>query len=418
MIEENKKKIKITDIELLIAVAFIVDIVCFAYQYMNVEYRVYSHWENIATTSRNNFITSGLVLVMMLCFFAAAVLSLIEKKRLNSAIMCVLILIIFGTFWTVLAMRGDSIVTIVKSPVSPFVLIMSVLVFVGYNERAWEITKKLVFISSIAYTFMSIFEIIRFIINFGLETRLMLSGALYGIIVVIFFMYFTLLFNDGLLKKYKLLISIQIFLIISVTLVLQSRSWVVHSLLLMVIFIFKLSTHYKNKTVYYLIVSLVGIVVLTLASSYLITISGGLLDRMTDDSRTGQLEMFFSQVSFKDLMLGGGMRAGYSCFGDSNYQFIDNLVIQTMFKYGIIPTVAYLTMIFVPLIYGFKHKESEARKGIFFFVPWILIMLGFAIFVSYSNNIYNYLIYFVIGRLSFLREKDRKARALGQLTLN
>ena len=89
-----------------------------------------------------------------------------------------------------------------------------------------------------------------------------------------------------------------------------------------------------------------------------------------------------------------------------------------MFKYGIIPTVAYLTMIFVPLIYGFKHKESEARKGIFFFVPWILVMLGFAIFVSYSNNIYNYLIYFVIGRMSFLREKDRKARALGQLTLN
>ena len=40
MIEENKKKIKITDIELLIAVAFIVDILCFAYQYMNVEYRV------------------------------------------------------------------------------------------------------------------------------------------------------------------------------------------------------------------------------------------------------------------------------------------------------------------------------------------------------------------------------------------
>ena len=415
MIQENRNRtqFKITDVELLIVVAFFVNIICFAYQHINSRYTTYDlslNGENISTVIRNDYIVSFLVLIVMLCFFFAAALALSGKKRINSTVLCVLILIVSGFLWTIAAIQKSSIVVVVKSPVSPFVLVMAFLVFIGYNEKAWEITKKMVFFSSVAYTLISVYEIIRFISVFGLSNRLMRSGALYAIIIVIFFIYFNLLFNDELVKKHKIIIPVQLFVTISITLILQSRSWVLHSLILVVIFVYKLSKNYKNKLVYFLIVSFIGLVIIALASGYLITISGGLLDRMTDDSRTGQLNAFFSQVTFRDLMLGGGMQAGYYCFGNPNYQFLDNLILLTMFKYGIIPTLTYLSLMIIPIYYGFTHRESEARKGLLFFVVWIVIMMGVGIFISYSNNIYNYLIYIIMGRFAFLREKDRKER--------
>ena len=423
MIQENQKRaqFKITDVNFLLFVAFFVNIICFSYQHINAEYtlsNVFASGDNVATLPRNNYIVSFLVLVMMLCFFFASILSLTGKKRINSTILCVLILMVSGILWTILAVQKSNIVTVVKSPVSPFVLIMSVLVFLGYNEQAWETIKKFTFIFSIVYTIISAYEMMRFVSDFGFSNRLMLSGAIYGIIVVIFFTYFNLLFNDGLIKKHKIIIPIQLLLIVSITIILQSRSWVVHAIILLLIYIVRLSKSYKNKIMYFIIISIIIAVILVLGSDYLITISGGLLDRMDHDSRTGQLEAFFSQVSFKDLMIGGGMQAGYSCFGNPNYQYLDNLVLLTLFKYGIIPTLSYLMLLIVPIIYGFRNKYPEARKAILFFIPWILIMLGLGIFVSYSNNIYNYLIYVVIGRFAFLREKDRKERAWGQLTIN
>ena len=408
---ETQKKRMITISDFLIIIAFITNIISFAYQHINARYTVSelfgSAGGNISTAPRNNFIVSGLFLVFMLCFFFAALLALTKKKKLNHAMLCILVLIVFGVFWTILAATKISIVTVVKSPISPVVMIMSVCVFIGYDERAWETVKKMAFIASFIYTLMATYEMLRFLIVFGFGSRLMLSGALYGIIAAIFLAYFTLLFNEEALKKHKFILAVQLVTILSIVVILQSRSWVVHALILFGIFVIQLSKRHKHKVAFFIGVGILALLIVILMFDYFIKMSQGLLDRIGHDSRTGQLEAFFSQVSFKDLMLGKGMQAGYACFGDQNYQFLDNLLLLNMFKYGIVPTIAYLMLMIVPIFYGLTHRKSEASKGIFFFVAWIVIMCGFAIFVSYSNNTYNFLIYITMGRFIFLRERDK-----------
>ena len=406
---KNKKLISIPS--LLIGAAFSIDVLRFAYKFLNAPFSTSSLFATSVTTlAVDNFISSGMLLAVMMCFFFLALYALTKKKKLNYLTMCVFVLLFFGIFWTLLALQKSSIVVSVTSPVSPFIMIMAVLVFIGYDEEMWDGVKKAVFYSSIPYTLMSLYETVRFLIKFGFGARLMASGALYGAIVAVFFLYFTLLFNEELVKKHKFILPIQIFILISIMVILQSRSWALHALLLMVIFVYKLSKNYKNRFVFLIIVGIVALAVFVFASDYISTISQGLLDRMEQDSRSGQLKAFFSQVSFKDLMLGGGMKVGYSCFGDPNYQFLDNLVLLTMFKYGIIPTLAYLLLLLSPIFYGLFHKNSEARKGILFFAVWFVVMLGVAIFVSYANNIYNYVFYIAMGRFVFIREKEREKR--------
>ena len=421
-LEKNNKNIRLITVgELLIICGFISGVLNFSYQHINTAYevnRIFAGSGAVTTATRNNFIVSGMVLITVMCFFFASLISLVKKKRFNYAVFFVFVLIVFGAFWTIMSISEIPITTVVKSPVSPVVMIMSICLFIGYDEKMWAMIKKMVFISSILYTMISTYEIFRFLLTFGFNNRLMLSGALYGIVIAIFLIYFNLLFNDELIKNHKIILLAELFLAVSITTILQSRSWVAHSLILVAIFVIKLSKNHKHRVVFLLCVVMAGVVIFFLASNYISMISQGLIDRLDQDSRTGQLKAFFSQVSFSDLMLGGGMRAGYSCFGDPNYQFLDNLLLLNMFKYGIVPTVAYLALMIVPIFYGLTHRKSEASKGIFFFMAWIVIMLGVGIFVSYSINIYNILIYVAMGRIAFLIDRDKAENKSLKLNVN
>lgn len=413
MISNVKKKEKISISVALVWCAIILDLIQFMYQYINQPYVQSSLFSsNMTTLSNNNVISSSINLIVLACFFAMGVLSLFKVKKINISMLYVYIMLSFGVIWTVISLMGKyDIIDAINSSTSPIILIMSVCMFSGYDDKVWETLRKAVFFSSVIYTAIAGYEIVRFLAKYGFSGRLTVSGAMYAAVTAIFLTYINILLSEEYLRKYKLIFAAQIAVLLFTVVVLQSRSWLVHMLFLLCLFIYKLSRTYKYKNAILVGLIFLIVAVFVVCWSYILVISGNLIDRLDADSRTGQLQTFFNQVSFWDLVKGGGIGASY-VWQNRSYLFLDNLVLLTMFKFGIVPIAAYLLLLLKPITYGITHKKSPVRKGVLFLLAWLAMMLGFGIYISYANNLYNYLIYIVIGRMIYISQCEKEEQKL------
>lgn len=383
--------------------AFMLGVVLFVYQHMNRPYEVNGLFSNTFVTNGRIDMISNLLNMMIMVSFAALCLVALSHYGLprRFCVLSILVLVGFGFFWTVVSSFDRMWLDVVNnSPVSPSIMFMSVCVFIGFSDEIWNEVKKAVYVASVIYAAIGLYEVVRFIATYGFTQRLMTSGAIYAIVNGIMLTYFSLLLNEDCVLKHRILLFVTIATLTLCAMVMQSRSWMFHGVFLMYMYIKKISAQSENKYLIRLgfVVLITGI--LAALSSVLLQMSQSLLARLNTDSRSGQLIAFFSQVTFRDLFFGGGMNASYYCFG-TYFQYLDNLVLLTMFKYGMIPVFAYMTLLLPPIFFGFRHKTTQCYQGAWFLLVWFAVMLGISIYVSYSTNVYNYLIYIVCGRMLY-----------------
>ena len=129
----------------------------------------------------------------------------------------------------------------------------------------------------------------------------------------------------------------------------------------------------------------------------------GLIERFqtSGDTRTAQLKAFFSQVGFNDLMIGGGIRAGYLFNNDPNFHFVDNQVLLYMFRYGIIPTVTYLYLLLYPVYKSFRLKNKKLILKSIVLISWFAAMLGLSVYFNLTFGMAHMLIMIYTGRLFY-----------------
>lgn len=395
----------------LIWIAFIVWLIRFGYMYVNEPYiRSSLMVNNIMTMSRNNMYSNLMLIIFIACFTILALKSILKCKK-NIAMFYVIVMFFFGVFWTIISVYNIGIVNVFKSTITPFIFIMSICIYIGYSDEIWNEILKTISFSTIILTLIAAYETYRYVTQCGMLLRLTVSGAMYGLVSAVFLMYVTLLLNDKAIKNHKIILLIQIFTLFIVAIVVQSRSWVIHLIIILCIYIYKVSKKYKYSKLAMIAIIMLVIGVILISWNGISMLSTGLVSRMSSDSRSDQLTAFFSQVTIKDLFLGKGIMAKYYWRG-VYYEYLDNLILINMFKFGMIPMISYLLLILKPIFYGIFHKTSMARSSMIFLLAWLMAMLGFSIYVSYSLNIYNFVIYIVIGRTLYCIENEKSMQRM------
>ncbi|KAA8815149.1 hypothetical protein EMB92_10835 [Bifidobacterium callitrichos] len=340
-------------------------------------------------------------MAMLVALLVASIAAIIRYWRApNSGIVGFLAIVLmgFGMFWMLNLPSGMRLADAINnSGVSSMCFIIAFTMFIGYDEQVWNDVLNAIFVLCAGFTAVALFETVRFVSEYGFSVRLLTSAAVYSITHAMLLMYANLLFNKNSVGNYFVLTFVEIVTLTVLSLILQSRSWSVHGVILLLIFVFKVSNRFKQKLFVRVCIFILIAMLIAVFWNYLALFTSSISNRMNSDSRSGQLMAFFSQVSMRDLLFGQGIDASYFVFG-TQYQYLDNLVLLTMFKYGAVPTLIYVILLIVPIVYGLSYKRSMSRPMAPFMLAWLASMLGFSIYVSFAINIYNVVAYILIGR--------------------
>ena len=129
----------------------------------------------------------------------------------------------------------------------------------------------------------------------------------------------------------------------------------------------------------------------------------GFLNRLTVDSRSAQLQDFFSQVSFFELATGKGPDAQYRTSGDRlGYGYIDNQFLWMAFKGGMVIAIGYMLLVIVPgvrLLFRAKNETDYAAACTLFI--WGLGLAGLSTYLNVGFNAQNYLALILAGYCHF-----------------
>ena len=106
-------------------------------------------------------------------------------------------------------------------------------------------------------------------------------------------------------------------------------------------------------------------------------------DRFDEDTRSGQYEIFFSQVDPLSLVLGNGSTAGYIYGAQSNYLFFDNQFIFLMFHYGLGPALILAYVLLKTIVSSDTVNGGSCR---FVAVMYLAALLGLSNYYSYALN--------------------------------
>lgn len=402
------KKIKLDKLLLIFTLVFIC---LFNFlSYFNTSWKV--EVDSIHQDRRMGILTTGLVMGAFAFLFVLLLFLVFSRKYSKKIIVPVLFLEIFGFVWTIYAYFIDnvSIGVLFRDAFPPITMLASGFILAGYNDKWWPLIKKAIFLIACLFTFYSFYEIIVAFSRFGFENRITYGAPMYCYEIGLFATYGLIILTDEWKKNRKLLVFILVVLLFFNSAILQGRSWFLQTTVLFIIYLFNIKEVLKKHKTLAIFVPL-GIVVATVVIFMSnIELFEGLIDRFINsgDTRTSQLEQFFSQVSFEDLMLGQGTKASYKYMNNSNFNFIDNQVLLFMFRYGIIPTLAYCFLILYPF---FKSLLLHDRKLVYksiVLVAWFAAMLGVSVYFNISFGTMSLLILLYSGRLFYEIDNRKK----------
>ncbi len=345
------------------------------------------------------------VALMALVFYCF--LRYINKTNLTIAIVNVF-LVLYFIIWTIISFNTNSVKDVLLS-FSTAVILIPLMIYLGFNERIWNMTIKIMPILAIVFIIMTFISANIFWSKYGFVQA---GNATFKGFFSAAISSMWLLCLSGRYDKKKFVFVLTILLIIA-AFITRSRSWVLQSFLLLLALMITSNEKTSSKTkVLKFVEVLIVISVVFFALTYIFPdLTGALFERGLEDTRTGQYEIFFKKYSFSDLILGCGMNASYSYMGNSNYKYFDNQFIFIMFHYGM-PTVVGLLVSYFSL-YSKKNTTTNSEnkfeiKGakisiLFLFAAYLglsifyqvafdfkamilMIQLGHALKLKYSDN--------------------------------
>lgn len=375
-----------------------------------------SSWSVIEGSLRQNrqmgIITTGLIMGAFFLLFVLIFYLIFTKKYSLKLIVPIIFLELFGVIWTVYAVLMDkvSIGVLFRDSFPPISMMACGFLLAGYNDKWWPLIKKAIFIIACLFTFYSFYEIIIAFSRFGFEYRLTSGAPMYCYEIGLFATYGLIILTDEWKKNRKLLVFILVLLLFFNSAILQGRSWFLQTLILFIIYLFNIREVLKKHKALAIFVP-VGIITITIVIFLNnIELFKGLIDRFVNsgDTRTSQLEQFFSQVSFGELLIGQGTKASYTYNLDTNFYFIDNQVLLFMFRYGIVPTIAYCYLILYPFVKSLTLKNKKMMYKSIVLIAWFAAMLGVSVYFNISFGTMSLLILLYSGRLFYEIDNRKK----------
>lgn len=335
----------------------------------------------------------------------SAFLTQMRRLRVRNKVVCLsgLLLLCLGILWLIpVIFKGTSLLLINSTPI---VLIeLGMIMVLVCNLDVAEFLRKACPFFACGYTLLAIIEAIKFLIAYPLMR--MDNGPVIAYFVnawITVAVWWCNTFNQPK-KNFKIYICCVLLLIVSI--ITTSRSWMIQAIVLLLGVFFMTTEKSTKKMIGRLILS--GSF-LAIVCWFLVNNLGGpieyIISRFSQDTRTNQLKSFFAQVNVLNLLVGGGMNAKYIWNGKP-YNYIDNQFLFWMFRYGILSLVGY----WGPFVYAFvckskKENFNKLKPYYLILFMWILAMGGFCIYYGIFVDIGNIYIIFAVSEL-IRRKKD------------
>lgn len=371
--------------------------------YFNQPWEIYNN--SIRQIRNNDVLLIGILLIGFVMLLGLLCFSLPKQKYPKHVLIPTLLLLIFGFFWYAYAVFVNriSFTVVLRDTFPPISLIACGLILVGYNDDFWPLIKKIIYYISVVFVLLSFVEIIKAYSNFGFEYRITSGAPMYLYEIGLFATYGLITLTDEWKEKRKALLFVLVILLVFNSAVLQGRSWFAQTIVLFVIYIYRIRGVFKKGSAIRLVLP---ILILGIAITIFVSNSDlfmALIDRFNSsgDTRTPQLQTFFAQVDFIDLMFGQGTTASYYFMGNPKYTYIDNQVLLFLFRFGVIPTVSYLFILIYPIIKAFSSKNKELILKCLPLVSWFAAMLGLSVYFNISFGVASTLMVLYIGRLMY-----------------
>jgi len=190
-------------------------------------------------------------------------------------------------------------------------------------------------------------------------------------------------------------------------LAISSRSYVLISLIFILIKLYRDVNDKKNASAIAMILVLIfsgGYYIMANIQhfNFLNDVLSIFSSRVADDSRTDQLAEFAAQFDWSKLFTGAGITATWNWSADrlARYEWLDNQLILIVWWFGLQTCLIYLYYLIYPLLRPNRADNimhTNAKIILFF---WILACGGFAIYVTISTKLFYYFISFLIGTLT------------------
>ena len=321
------------------------------------------------------------------------------------------VLVAAAAIWASIAYTAEEILSSsIFGGTGPFVWFTLVFVIAGVDRRIWNYIDPV--IRTLAY------------LSAALALRaLMFSEYRYYRAFSKYIMYTMLLVWLGgwalltatRLRGWRLLGRVALFLVmVFMAICSQSRSWIILSCLLGVLFVLLRSR--DQGSVLSGIRTLIMGGAATVAAAALVYVAiphtlsnsvNGIVARINEDTRTGQYRQFFSVVPVPDLFLGKGPKGTWYWKDLGEYQFFDNGYLWMLFVGGMPTLVCYVAIVVWPAIRSFYYQPRGADAAAMYLVLlWALALTGLSTFTLPSVGITSYLVSLWAGRChSLLAER-------------
>ena len=371
---------RITD--LLLAIAVISGLMVPFLRDLGSSYSLATDWEvnRFAFSTSNGRFASLFDLIQQISFSILLLRAISKSRKANwLVISCSVFGLIIYSLMAVVNNAGD-LTSVLFGNVPTTVFIIPLFYLLTEDPRIEQLIKEWVPLLSLICFIASLASIIKFkyLCGFGSYIGWCPARDYFAFGISLYWSTVVLKSND----EHAYFITMGIGILACITaLMLATRSWLIQTMLVMLVATFMAKGIDKvfKRTV--IVIFATGTALLALSLIYP-EVLDSFLNRIGEDTRSNQYDIFYSQVEPASLIFGNGISAGYRYGTNSNYPFFDNQIIYLMFHFGVLAVVPLLYVL-LRCLFG-SSKNSQCKFVALFY---LMAILGLSTYYSYTINV-------------------------------
>lgn len=389
------KRIQIKPGQLYIGAAVILMSLALVYSYLNSEWVPFTA-SIIMQYEKLDIIYFSMIYVAYALMFIAVYGSV--RKVVKTDLLVALLLIGAVIMWAGITIASYGIAKFLYYGTTPICYLMILGYFVGRKEKLWSAVQKTLLPLCFVFSLAILYEYASVLTKYGVV--IVGHSSLIYFYVALFWLVAVSCADKIMMGKkvgrirYILLVQLLIF-----ALIINSRSWIIQSVLLTGSIYLTEPTKQKSSFRLRRVVALciLAIILLIAVSYFFPSYMQQILDKIGADTRSHQYYYIIQDTKWYEWLIGKGAFATY--FDGTKYTMnIDNQLLFTAFHYGIVVLCTYLYFYMKPFLKAIKNKRC-CRVGALILLLWLFALGGLSVFNAVYIDIKSMILPIFAGRV-------------------
>ncbi len=371
-----------------------------------------SSWIITATSVKKLANTSSIIYIALI--YGALLLVLIStlvtcRKCSRGSGIYIVSLLLWVCIYSIIIFFDEGSYYLIYSPTTIFVYLFQFCFFLGENDKIWDYTYKIIKVLGPVFLICSLYEAIQIYMKYGI-IPVGNSSMIYFYVAA--FWLIAIKCAETIINKEKLRLIewVEVVFLIFLALTMNSRSWVIQSVLLFVILYL---LHDDRKSIihkFWILVSLaiITVIIYFVIINYLPDYVTQIINKMGNDSRSHQYRDIFEATRWYEWGLGKGLSAMYPDSRNGGMiSNIDNQFLYIAFHYGIITLALYIYNYIKTIIAFNASNNNKLFIGKIIIIMWLMALGGLSVFNVIYADIKSFVVPLFAGHI-YRRLKDKK----------